>query len=409
MKKVVHWQHPEKIAEGWLAIDTLINGVCGGGVFMHSQATMQEIVELARDMTYKNKLNAIPFGGAKAGIRFDPTNPEAKNILNDFLLFCRPYLQSQWSTGADLNTDSDTIDAIVKSMGIDSSFFALGQSYAVKQNIPNQSSQLRARVSLPLNRYFTLEQGIVGYSLVEIIKQLAIQKPLRLVLQGFGKIGSSFAYFTEQKQLATVVGVCDISGALMAEAGLSIKQLLAIRSKNPGCYTLAQLHPIYAKDFPCQWLPNEEARDNNLLTLLKTTRADVVSFCANRYAVTPEVLEYLIQYTYSASKERFLISGANLPFSKPHLAAIACSNNIVCLPSWFSSAGNSLLYAEALSVDSIALNWPSTIIEKITRDLTSIINTCLKKSNKQTKDLYHHLNVSYCQAQPASVKQAAFA
>jgi len=364
MDKILHWQSPHNNAEGWLVIDTLVNGVSGGGLFMHPEATKQEVVELAKNMTTKNRLNKIPFGGAKGGIRFDHQSPEARGVLGDFLAFCKPYLMRQWSTGADLNTDSDTIERIINSLGVESSFFALGEMYAQKLQIPNQCHNLRARVSVSMNDYFTLEQGVVGYSIVEMIKCFT-NKPLRMVIQGFGKIGSSLAFFTQQQKIASIVAIADVSGALVSDTGLLIDQLLEIKSQEPSCQTLAQLQARYREKSPCQWFPNAGTGDENFLALLRALQVDVISFCAHRYAITSEILDALAQHTFRSSALKLLICGANLPFAHPNLAEEASRNGIAYVPSWLSSAGNSLLYGAALSTQEPDDNWPITVLDRI--------------------------------------------
>ena len=82
---IIEWKDSFTDAAGWLVIDRLINGVCGGGTFMHAAATEKEVIDLARTMSWKNSLQRIPFGGAKAVIRHDHTLPDATLVLQRFL------------------------------------------------------------------------------------------------------------------------------------------------------------------------------------------------------------------------------------------------------------------------------------------------------------------------------------
>ena len=51
---VFHWQdNMHTGAEGWIVWDTIINGVSGGGIFMHANATEAETAAIARNMTRK--------------------------------------------------------------------------------------------------------------------------------------------------------------------------------------------------------------------------------------------------------------------------------------------------------------------------------------------------------------------
>lgn len=54
--------------EGFLVVDNIALGPGKGGIRMSADVTEEEVMRLARTMTWKNALAGIPFGGAKAGI-----------------------------------------------------------------------------------------------------------------------------------------------------------------------------------------------------------------------------------------------------------------------------------------------------------------------------------------------------
>ena len=56
--------------EGFLVVDNTTLGPGKGGIRMTPTVTEEEVRRLARAMTWKNAIAGIPFGGAKAGIRF---------------------------------------------------------------------------------------------------------------------------------------------------------------------------------------------------------------------------------------------------------------------------------------------------------------------------------------------------
>lgn len=381
MEEIVHWQHPKYSAQGWLVIDQLINGVSGGGLFMHPQTTQKEVMELAQAMTMKNSLNTIPFGGAKAGICFDHNHSKARLVLIDFLSFFQDHLINNWSTGGDLNTDSSTIEAIIKSLGIHSSFYALGNMYAKQLAIPNQCQQLMQRVSLPINNYFTLEQSVVGYSLAKLIKQIT-PKPIRMAIQGFGQIGSSLAYFSEQQRVATIVAISDLSGTIICDTGLSITTFMQIIQKYPHYQTLEQLYPFYQQQFPCRWLTNPGCHHENLCTMLRSVQADVMSFCAARYVITEKIVDILARFTFKNSKYKLIMSGANLPFRTSSVVQKAYDNNMLYLPSWFTSSGNSMLYSQALSTPTVDEYWCMKVLDIISCVLIDKLDSYLSKTTQ---------------------------
>lgn len=60
-----------------------------GGTRYSANMTLQETVALASLMTFKLTVAGIPFGGAKGGIRFDPTkysNAELERITRKYTM-----------------------------------------------------------------------------------------------------------------------------------------------------------------------------------------------------------------------------------------------------------------------------------------------------------------------------------
>ncbi len=57
-----------------IVIDTTTFGVAAGGIRMLPDITTEEIIQLARVMTYKFAVLDMPVGGAKSGIFADPSS-----------------------------------------------------------------------------------------------------------------------------------------------------------------------------------------------------------------------------------------------------------------------------------------------------------------------------------------------
>ena len=108
--QIITWIDPEPTgAVGWIVIHSLVNGVSGGGLFMHEGATQQEVVDLAYSMRFKNALQKPIFGGGKGGIRFDVNDPRAKGVLSRFLRDHAHIIETCWCTGGDINTSTEVI------------------------------------------------------------------------------------------------------------------------------------------------------------------------------------------------------------------------------------------------------------------------------------------------------------
>src|SRR3989344_1592022 len=81
--------------QGVLVIDNTKLGPGKGGIRMTPTVTEEEVARLARAMTYKNTLAGIPFGGAKAGIAFDPkisNKKKKKEVIQWFARAVKPFV-----------------------------------------------------------------------------------------------------------------------------------------------------------------------------------------------------------------------------------------------------------------------------------------------------------------------------
>ena len=85
---------PEKIVcvsdtrtgmRGVLVIDNTARGIGKGGTRMTPTVTVEEVARLARVMTWKWAGVDLFFGGAKAGIRADPSSADKERVLRAFV------------------------------------------------------------------------------------------------------------------------------------------------------------------------------------------------------------------------------------------------------------------------------------------------------------------------------------
>src|SRR5580765_4146093 len=66
--------------EGYRVQHNLSRGPGKGGVRYHPAVTLEEVMALAAWMTVKNAAMNLPFGGAKGGIRVDPSQLSMKEL-----------------------------------------------------------------------------------------------------------------------------------------------------------------------------------------------------------------------------------------------------------------------------------------------------------------------------------------
>ncbi len=98
--------------KGWLAIDSIINNHCCGGLRMLPDISAPELTELAKAMTLKHGFLGIPHGGAKAGILCDENTQREHKLclLEAFGLKIQNFLADRsYLPGPDMGTNNQDI------------------------------------------------------------------------------------------------------------------------------------------------------------------------------------------------------------------------------------------------------------------------------------------------------------
>jgi glutamate dehydrogenase (NAD(P)+) len=371
--KVVEWSDDRTPAVGWIVVDRLVNGVCGGGLFMHSGATVTEVADLAATMSLKNTLVSPRFGGGKGGIRFDAKSPEAEGVLRRFMLDNRALIANQWSTGADLYTSNELIEKIAREdLGLPSAFAAIGAMIGRVRRIPSQADQIGHRMATRWDGYFSLEECATGYSVAHAVEVVASTRP-RVAIQGFGHVGSSAAYFLHTLDIADVVGICEKDGFIIRQTGLDIGRLIR-RIKGASNGPSPDLHKVFVEDGRGEyaWHPRKphQSDEDLFVDFVREARPTILSPCAARYAVTETVLDTILE-----SGTRHIVSGANNVFASPAIADSAEREGLTILPEWVSNSGNAILFAELLGRDGWSDSSGKTIFATIKRCIADFINS----------------------------------
>lgn len=226
---VSEWRDQATSAHGWFVIDRLVGDMCSGGIRMRPGVSVDEVTELARTMSHKMAVLDIPYGGAKAGIDYDPAAPDAPAVLRGFIEAIRPFIAERYATGADLGTHEDDIIAACQLVGL---------THPLQAGFKSDSTAglTRIKQGLALTSEGTpITELIAGYGVAECTMEAAdvIGLPLkgaRLALQGFGNVGGAAARYLDRAGVRLIV-VADIEGAIVDDAGLDVPHLLAIRDR----------------------------------------------------------------------------------------------------------------------------------------------------------------------------------
>ncbi|HYF58469.1 MAG TPA: Glu/Leu/Phe/Val dehydrogenase [Burkholderiaceae bacterium] len=205
--------------EGFRVQHNLSRGPGKGGVRFHPAVNLEEVMALAAWMTIKNAAVDLPFGGAKGGVRCDPTKLSTKELerltrryTSEIGIVIGPH---QDIPAPDVNTNAQVMawmmDTYSMNVGATSTGVVTGK--------PILLGGSRGRVKATGRGVFVIAR--------ETSRRLGL--PLdaaRVAVQGYGNVGSSAAELFAANG-ARVVAVQDAGGAVLNERGLDAVALAA--------------------------------------------------------------------------------------------------------------------------------------------------------------------------------------
>lgn len=213
------------VFEGYRVQHNMTLGPGKGGVRYHQDVTISEVAALAMLMTFKCSLVGLPLGGAKGGIRVDPTllSRQEKQALTR-----RYTTEINMIIGPDKDIPAPDVGTDGQTMAWMMDTFSQEKGYA----IPGVVTGKPVEIGGSLGRAESTGRGVV-YSIVQAAEKLnmKLNDQITVSVHGFGKVGAVAA--EEMALLGTkVIAVSDVSGGLYNKNGLNIPELLKYLSKN---------------------------------------------------------------------------------------------------------------------------------------------------------------------------------
>lgn len=380
---VFPWFDTLTSAQGWVVVDKVINGMCGGGIFMSPGTTEQEVADIARNMSYKFTVTDPQIGGAKAGIRFSPADPRAKGVLRRFINANEKLLRTFWVTAGDLGTSDAFIEEVIQhDIGLVTCQATLGAKFSEVTGSPNLAQQVAWLNSLPASPYFPMIEAAVGSGVAEAARvgwELVGATGLpRVIIQGFGAVGSSLAYYLVTRNIGKVVAISDRDGFICDPTGLPVEELLqarankvkqlkadgagdhAVTDAQKNC--LVNLTPEQGARMHLRRLPKMTPEQALCAVLEAAGDAEMLCPCAMRYQITGTVIDTLTTLTWKdvAPGCRFVVAGANNPFGEhtatgglveaPHLGALLYNSwGVTVVPDYVANSGTAQLFHRGLT------------------------------------------------------------
>ena len=380
---VFNWKDPETEAEGWVVINSLRGGAAGGGTRMRKGLDLHEVTSLAKTMEVKFTVSGPPIGGAKSGINFDPNDPRKAGVLKRWYEAVTPLLKHYYGTGGDLNVDEiHEVIPITEDCGVwhpQEGVFNGHFQPREAQKI-NRIGQLRQGVlkvienelySPDVSRKYVVADMITGYGVAESVKHFyniygGNLKGKRIIVQGWGNVGSAGAYYLAQEG-AKVVGIIDRVGGIINENGLSFEEVKELFLSKNG-------NTLVAQDMLSFDAVNQKIWD---------IKAEIFIPCAASRLITKDQIDRMI-----STGIEVIAPGANVPFADPEIffgpIADYTDSKTSVIPDFISNCGMARVFGYLMGND-IGVIEDEAIFEDTSNTIKNALENVYKQNSSKTR------------------------
>ncbi|MFE3170596.1 Glu/Leu/Phe/Val dehydrogenase dimerization domain-containing protein [Amycolatopsis sp. NPDC059090] len=211
-----------------LAGESVIDGLCLGGIRVASGISEATLTTLARLMSLKFAVAGIPLGGAKSAVVVRP-GFSRKVAIERAARALEPFLRSQYLVGVDSGSSPDDVISIYRTAGVDPTelvaektrargkTLALPDGLRFEQLMDNDFSG--ALTGVGLSHALDTAASLVQYTLAG----------RRASVQGFGNVGHAAAVALTAKGIK-VVALSDVHGVVYRPKGFSAEFLAGARA-----------------------------------------------------------------------------------------------------------------------------------------------------------------------------------
>jgi glutamate dehydrogenase (NAD(P)+) len=378
---VFEWHDAETPAKGWVVINSLRGGAAGGGTRMRAGLDRREVESLAKTMEVKFSVSGPAIGGAKSGIDFDPADPRKNDVLRRWYRAVTPLLKTYYGTGGDLNVDEvHEVIPITESYGlwhpqegVVNGHFAPSDSERIQK-----VGQLRMGVakvvedrqySPDISRKYVVADLITGFGVAESVLHYyrlygGEVAGKRVIVQGWGNVGSAAAYYLAQAG-AKVVGIIDREGGLLNPEGFSFEQVRQLFLEKKG----NQLSAKYMLRF------------DEINSLVWSAGAEVFLPCAGSRLVTREQVEALVDGGLEV-----VSSGANVPFADREIfygpICEQADSQVAVIPDFIANCGMARAFAFLMQGDAEVSD--AAIFGDVSSTVAAALERCHARSSERT-------------------------
>ena len=202
---------------GYRVQHVLTMGPTKGGIRYDDDVHLGEVTALAMWMTWKCALIGLPFGGAKGGVRIDPSKlsrSELQRITRRYTMEIIEMIGPDRDIPApDMGTDEHTMAWMMDT-------YSAQKGFAVPGVVTGKPIEIGGS----LGRREATGRGVVT-CVAEACHHLRMEiHGARVVVQGYGNVGSNAARLAAAAG-ARVVAVSDVKGGIHAKDGLDLAKV----------------------------------------------------------------------------------------------------------------------------------------------------------------------------------------
>ena len=334
-----------KVFEGYRVQHSTSRGPCKGGIRYHQSVNEDEVKALAAWMSFKCAVVNIPYGGAKGGIKVDPSTlsrAELERLTRRYTAMILPIIGPEKDIPApDVGTNAQVMDWIMDT-------YSMMNGYT----IPGVVTGKDLEVGGSLGRPEATGRGVMIITMEVLDKYKLAPSDVSVAVQGMGNVGSVAARLLYEKG-CKIVAVSDVSGGIRNPDGLNIPEI---------CKFVKEKKLL--KDYNAEGV---EHIDNHALL---TTKCDILIPAALENQITGEIAKEL--------DCRLIIEAANGP-TTVDADAILEERGIVVLPDILTNAGGVIVsYCE----------WVQNL-QSLTWDENDVNATLFKVMTRALTDVYH--------------------
>lgn len=202
---------------GWRIQHDSSRGPGKGGIRFHESVNVDEIAALSADMSIKCAVVNIPYGGAKGGVKVDPTalsRGELERLTRRYAYSIAPMIGPDRDIPApDINTDTQVMSWIMDTV-----------SMLAGHNLPGVVTGKPTAIGGTLGHAGATSLGVTICTMA-LLKQLGrVPSEQRVVIQGYGKVGAPLISLLSERGLS-VVGLADVHGAIHVPGGIDAEKM----------------------------------------------------------------------------------------------------------------------------------------------------------------------------------------